>query len=791
MCYNRCMAEHAEIHKKPKIFIFSTAYDPFIGGAEIAVKEITKQLRDRYDFFLFTARFDPLLPKREFKNGVEIIRVGFGKQWDKFLLPLFGFFKALRLMREHRPDLFWGVMATYASGIPFMIKMARPFLRTPILLTLQEGDSEEHIRKNRLGLVQLSWRLALRRANALQVISTYLGVMGQKYGYQGKVRVIPNGVDVANFTKEFLPDELKLLRESIGIKPEEKVLVTASRLTHKNAVDSVVRGLAIFKKEHPDMPIKFLILGSGTEAEHIRRLAKELGVLEKIIFAGSVSHAELPKYLKMSDVFIRPSRSEGLGNAFIEAMATGIPVIGTPIGGIVDFLISPEQNSRRATGIFVKVDDPAEIAQKVFLLISDEGLRNRLVERAKKTAIENYNWERIAVQFQNLFSDTIQESLKKRVLIATGIFPPDAGGPATYSKLLLESLPRYDILPTVISYGAKSEANRVTIVSRALPKGLRHMVYFGKIFWRAMFNDVIFAQDTVSTGLPALCAAKLTQKRFVLKIVGDYAWEQGVNRFAVKDLIDDFQRNKYSWRVELLRFVEHFVSRHADRIIVPSEYLKTIVQQWGVAENRISVIYNAVSLPSPEITKLSKKEVREKLGLSGIVLVSVGRLVPWKGFSALIRAVPNLIKEFPDAQLLIIGDGPEKERLASQIHNLGLENRVMLKGNVSHDEVLLYLRACDAFILNTSYEGFSHQIIEAVAMNAPVIATDSGGNKEILRDHENALVIERDNGSSIINAVLEVLRDSMLAQKLVLRAEKTVEGFTEEIMIKKLLAVLF
>ncbi|MBU6415294.1 glycosyltransferase family 4 protein, partial [Patescibacteria group bacterium] len=724
----------------------------------------------------------------------DIIRIGFGKRWDKFLLPLFGFFKALWLMREHRPDLFWGVMATYASGIPFMLKIARPFLRTPILLTLQEGDSEEHIRKNRFGLIYLSWRLALKRADSLQAISTYLGVIAQKYGYRGKVHVIPNGVDVTNFTREFLPDELKLLRETIGIKPEEKVLITASRLAHKNAVDSVVRSLAIFKKEHPDAPIKFLILGSGEEAERIRHLAKELGVLEYIIFAGSVSHAELPKYLKMSDVFIRPSRSEGLGNAFIEAMAAGIPVIGTPIGGITDFLISPKQDARRATGIFVKVDDPADIAQKVFLLLNDEALRQQLVERAKKTVAKNYNWEGIAGQFQNLFSETIRESLKKRVLIATGIFPPDAGGPATYGKLLLESLPHYDIAPRVVSYGtasAISEAGRVTTVSRALPKGLRHIAYFGKIFFRAPFVDVIFAQDTVSAGLPALCAAKFLQKRFALKITGDYAWEQGMSRFRVSDSIDDFQRNKYSWRVEMLRAAEHFVSRRADVIIVPSEYLKTIVRGWGVAENRISVIYNAVSLPSPETAKLSKKEVREKLGLSGIILVSIGRLVAWKGFSALIQAMPNLIKEFPDMQLLIIGDGPEKERLALQLRDLCMENYVILKGNLPHDEVLLYLRACDAFVLNTAYEGFSHQIIEAMAMGAPVIATDSGGNKEILRDHENALVIERDVAQSIVNAVTEVLRDSMLAQKLALRAEKTVEEFTEDIMIKKLLAVLF
>lgn len=777
--------------EKPVIFAFTTAYHPFIGGAEIAVQETAKRLKDSFRFFIVTARLRRDLPKTEEREEGTVIRVGFGNGFDKFLVPFWGAAVTIRLMRRMRPALFWPVMVSFAGGIPYIVNILRFRDRIPVLLTLQEGDSEAHIRGRRAGLIGFSWRMALARTDHLHAISGYLENLARQYGWRGKASVVPNGVDIAGFTKEFSPDELKKLRESMGIRPDEKVLVTAGRLVRKNAIDCVVRGLAIFAKNHPDMRIKFLNIGSGEEEGRIRNLARELGVLERIIFAGVVPHAELPKYLKISDIFIRPSRSEGLGNAFIEAMAAGIPVIATPVGGITDFLVSPEEDPHNATGIFVGVDSPAAIAEKIFLLLRDDDLRRRLVENAKRSAIENYDWERIAGRFRDLFREVIDLRARRRILIAAGIFPPDIGGPATYAALLLRELPKRGVLARVLAYAdsRQSADGAVAAVSRRLPKGARHLAYFFHCLRLAGSADIVYALDAAGAGLPAFLAAKFLRKRMYIRVAGDYAWEQGTERFGVRDTIDEFQRQRYGRRVETLRRIQSFVARSADRVVVPSRYLAGIVSGWGVADERISVIPNAVDFPAAMPERAAS---RRELGIPDgeKAIVSAGRLVLWKGFGALIEIMPRLLRRFPSAKLYIAGDGPERDRLKEIIRSVVPGGRAVLIGGVSRDRLLRYLCAADVFALNTGYEGFSHQLIEAMAASVAVATTPSGGNAEIARDDENALLFGYNRADEMLECISRLLENPELRKRLAANALMTARRFTRERMIDEFIALI-
>ena len=124
-----------------------------------------------------------------------------------------------------------------------------------------------------------------------------------------------------------------------------------------------------------------------------------VGVLERVLFTGHLSHDELPLYLHLSDIFVRPSRSEGMGNVFIEAMAAGLPVIGTPVGGITDFLFDPDRTKLgkvTPTGLFCDVDDPASIARAAIRLVEDEALRERIVESGSAMVREKYDWDALA-----------------------------------------------------------------------------------------------------------------------------------------------------------------------------------------------------------------------------------------------------------------------------------------------------------------------------------------------------------------------------------------------------------
>lgn len=354
-----------------------------------------------------------------------------------------------------------------------------------------------------------------------------------------------------------------------------------------------------------------------------------------------------------------------------------------------------------------------------------------------------------------------------RILIATGIFPPDIGGPATYSQMIAgEFLKRgHDV--RVITFGGGtsdsselSEAKPPTVViSRKAPKGIRHLIYFWNVLRYSHNTDVIYAQDAVSAGFPAMIAARILHKRFFLKVVGDHAWEQGIQRFGIMDLLDDFLLKKYGMRISLLRFFQMSTATYAEKIIVPSMYLKSVVERWGISSERIAIIPNAVSLPDAIPIK---EDARRILNLEGFLLVTVGRLVPWKGFRMLLELVPKLLEVVPGAKLIIIGDGPEKQQLESMITNYKLKDTVLLIGSISKDKLAVYLSAADIFLLNTGYEGFSHQLIEAMAMGIPVITTDAGGNKEVVRDGENALLARYNDLADWKEKTLRLYEDTKL-----------------------------
>lgn len=364
-----------------------------------------------------------------------------------------------------------------------------------------------------------------------------------------------------------------------------------------------------------------------------------------------------------------------------------------------------------------------------------------------------------------------------KILIATGIYPPDIGGPATYSRLLFEELPKVGFSVEVLSFGSV----------RHLPKIFRHFVYFLKILKIGRRADIIFAQDPVSVGLPAALAAGILGKKFILKVVGDYAWEQGCQRFGVKDLLDDFMGKRYGLAVEFLRAIQMFTARTARLIITPSQYLKNIINRWGIDASKIKVIYNAFAAAESQV---SRAEARGRLNLKDLIFISSGRLVPWKGFDFLMDLWPRILKKEAAAKLLIIGDGPDRAKLVAKISDLKLEESVFLLGKMSFERLALYLAAADVFILNTAYEGFAHALLEALAAGLPVITTRVGGNLEIIEDGQNGLLVERNNATQWQAAVERIAVDAGLRQRLVMAGRETLKKFTKEKSIKEVVEIL-
>lgn len=383
-----------------RVLIFSLTYHPFVGGAEIAIKEITDRIdANEYQFDMITLRFDRNLPRVEKIGNITVHRIGFTADAPKIsdrsmplqckiakiFFPFTSFFKALALNRTEHFDLIWAMMANYAGFGALLFKYTHP--RVPYLLELQDGNSLEQI-QNRQPILRAMWffyRQIYLKADMIKAISKFIGKLTREIGYTGRVEIIPNAVDTAKFSARIPDETLAALKAKLDKRMGDIFLFTASRLVLSRGVEDCIRALT-----HLPLEVKLLVAGDGEDRAKLENIAQEEGVASRVVFVGHIDHKDLPAYFKISDIFVRPSIIEGFGSAFVEAFAAGIPVVATPVGGIPDFLTDG------VTGLFCEVRNPASVAEAVKKYMEDPALVARVVGNAQKLVAEKYDWNGVA-----------------------------------------------------------------------------------------------------------------------------------------------------------------------------------------------------------------------------------------------------------------------------------------------------------------------------------------------------------------------------------------------------------
>ncbi|MDP2684214.1 MAG: glycosyltransferase family 4 protein [bacterium] len=396
---------------KKRVLIFSTAYFPLIGGAEIAVREITNRIND-IEFVMIAPRLKKDLLEKEKIDNVLIYRVGKGNNFDKFRL----FFSGVKFAQSlGKFDIVWAIMASYAGLTALRFKKKNNDVK--FLLTLQEGDSKTHIYK-RVWFIWPYFKQIFKKADKIQAISKYLADWAREMGAKCEISVIPNGVAVKRESENNLHHH----------KCNHKKIITVSRLVEKNGVEDLIKSLSYL-----DNNVHLTILGDGVLRSHLESVVKDNGLNERVHFVGSVSPEDVYKHLAVANIFCRPSLSEGLGNAFLEAMAVSLPTIGTKVGGIPDFLIDDETSlpgqsppsvspgklslslaktslpgvALAKTGWFCEVNNPESIAEKIKYILDEKNKEEvqKVVSNAKKMVEEKYNWELIAKDINNIFKN--------------------------------------------------------------------------------------------------------------------------------------------------------------------------------------------------------------------------------------------------------------------------------------------------------------------------------------------------------------------------------------------------
>jgi len=358
-----------------------------------------------------------------------------------------------------------------------------------------------------------------------------------------------------------------------------------------------------------------------------------------------------------------------------------------------------------------------------------------------------------------------------RIVVVSGIWPPDPGGPASHAPALADFLAArgHDIeVVTTASTPPATRPYRVSWVRRRSP--FRHVRAAFLVRSAARRADVVYATSMIRR---AAIGARLARRPLVVKLVSDEVFERATRSGRYVGTLDEFQRVGGDLRTRFLRSTRTAALGSARHVFCPSAYLRDVALAWGLAAERLSVLPN----PAPEIPELPSRDgLRTEFGLDGDVLAFAGRLGPQKSVGTLLDAIRGVA----DVTLVIAGDGPERGTLELRSHELALNGRVRFLGSVPRATVLRLFRAADASVLPSAWENFPHTVVEALAVGCPVIATSVGGVPEVVVDGENGLLVDPRDAPGLARAIERFFSDADLRTRLAAGAAPSVAGYSED-----------
>jgi glycosyltransferase involved in cell wall biosynthesis len=369
-----------------------------------------------------------------------------------------------------------------------------------------------------------------------------------------------------------------------------------------------------------------------------------------------------------------------------------------------------------------------------------------------------------------------------KVLIVSGIWPPDVGGPATHAPQVAEHLVRgghtVEVLTTADGT-PRAEAYPLHTVARSLPTPLRHARVSAEVVRLARRAEVVYAASMVTRTAVGTAIARTP---LVIKLSGDIAYERALRRGAYSGTLEGFQQAA-GVRLSLMRGTRTAALRRAKHVVCPSEFLRTLAIEWGLPPEHVSVLPN----PTPELPELAQRdELRQRYGVDGPTLAFAGRLTAAKSLDVALSA----LAEVDGVSLLIAGDGDQRRALEQRAHELGLNGRARFLGRQQSREVLELFRAADAAVLSSSWENFPHAVLEALAVGTPVIATTVGGVGEVVHDGRNGLLVPPGDPDAFAAAVRRFFSDGELRERMRAAAAKSVDAYSPERVFERLESIL-
>jgi glycosyltransferase involved in cell wall biosynthesis len=370
-----------------------------------------------------------------------------------------------------------------------------------------------------------------------------------------------------------------------------------------------------------------------------------------------------------------------------------------------------------------------------------------------------------------------------RVLIVSGIWPPDVGGPATHAPEVAAFLRGRGHEVEVVTTADREpvpEAYPVRWIDRGVPIGLRHLRTLALVRTCAARSDVVY-----TTGMFGRSAAGsvLARRPYVVKLTADPAYERSRRRGFFSGSLEQFQRGGGGHRSAVLRAARDSELGRAAHVLCPSEYLCRLALGWGLGTERVTLLPN----PTPALPSLPNREVlRERLGLSGPTLAFAGRLTRQKALDVALDALALA----DGVSLVVAGEGNERAAIERRAKQLRLGGRVRLLGPQPRETVLELFSAADALLLSSAWENFPHTVVEALAVGTPVVATTAGGVGEVIEHERNGLLVQPGDADALARAINRYFADEGLRTRLRAHAAPSVAEYAPERVYGRLEEIL-
>ena len=350
----------------------------------------------------------------------------------------------------------------------------------------------------------------------------------------------------------------------------------------------------------------------------------------------------------------------------------------------------------------------------------------------------------------------------EKILCITNDFGPRAGGIETFVIGLIERLPR----SRVIVYTSAQDNSHA--------------------YDRKWLEDygVEVVRDKAKILLPtpgvAYCVKALVREREISTVFFGAAaplglLSRGLRKAGVKHIVALTHGHEVWWsKVWPFSMAMKFISRHVNHLTYLGEYTRSAIARSITEQAAASMVKIAPGIDTNHFSPQDASELRRELGLTDKqVIVSVGRLVHRKGQDVLIEAMPSIIKEVPEAHILMIGEGPYRSYLETRVKTLGLQERVTFIGRIQYAELPRYICAGDLFVMPSrsrlaglEVEGLGIVYLEASACGLPVIAGNSGGAPDAVLAGKTGLVVEGSKKEAVAFAVVELLLDPKRSQAM-------------------------